>query len=189
MDPDGREQSYLYDILGINEEQREALKLLGPIGILRARAIVDERLEAAQKYAHERRLGPPVDNEADAYRHFTWNVKNVEVFGVEKAKTIADNHEKYSAEGFGGSRRSLMDLWNNSVGRQLAALFPGVSEESLWEAAVNAGVVVLTPDDPRLDEWSSSSEWQGEVSMTEEQKRAVEKHLEQSGGGGDESCE
>jgi hypothetical protein len=79
--------------------------------------------------------GNPVtwDNRADAMRHFQWNAVMTREAGWDIAKYAANRHEINGAKDVGLFREendgivrmrvgqaTLMDLWNNSVGRTLA---------------------------------------------------------------------
>ena len=73
------------------------------------------------------------DNRADAMRHFQWNAVMAREIGYGVAKYAADRHEINGAKETGYFREenentvrmrvgqaTLMDLWNNAVGRKLA---------------------------------------------------------------------
>ena len=163
VDPTGFDA---YDTVGIDTpEKRAAFKLLGPIGSSKAQRIVDDRRDAAILYAQANGLFSAQDNEADAYRHFTWNVENTYAFGESKAKVIGDNHEIYDVGGFGNRADSQMDLWNNSLGRQFAEMYSESDSDSLWELANALGLTANTTSDPRLSNWASDPGFTGEVKI------------------------
>ena len=58
------------------------------------------------------------DSARDAFRHAYWNLRMARTLGPETAQRFADSQEIGSTN-TAGSR--LMDLWNNFVGRRLAA--------------------------------------------------------------------
>ena len=73
------------------------------------------------------------DNRADALRHFQWNAVMTREIGWDVAQYVGDRHEINGAKDEGLFREendgvvrmrvgqaTLMDLWNNSVGRTLA---------------------------------------------------------------------
>ncbi len=61
---------------------------------------------------------PAADSARDAFRHAYWNLRMARTLGPETAQRFADSREIGSTN-TAGSR--LMDLWNNFVGRRLAA--------------------------------------------------------------------
>ena len=61
---------------------------------------------------------PRADSARDAFRHAYWNLRMARTLGPETAQRFADSREIGSTN-TAGSR--LMDLWNNFVGRRLAA--------------------------------------------------------------------
>ena len=73
------------------------------------------------------------ENEADALRHMEWNAIMTREMGIEKAKYFADNHEFYALKEMkyvnsvseytvhcAINSATLMDLYNNKIGRVLA---------------------------------------------------------------------
>jgi RHS repeat-associated protein len=154
IDPNGK---YPLSVTGNNPEKKAAVHTLGYWGCYNANQIQQERQIAAWNYADERGLGRPIDNEADAYRHFTWNVENTHKFGIDKARTIAGNHEKFGVDGFGGSKSSQMDLWNNSLGRSMGERFSSSKCDDIWGLASAMGLPVNSPNDSRLSNWNFNS--------------------------------
>jgi len=67
------------------------------------------------------------DNEADAYKHTTWNYLMARTMGAERAKAMADAHE-VSVPNAPGEQK--MDLYNNRIGRAL----PGGGEAQIEDA-------------------------------------------------------
>jgi RHS repeat-associated protein len=156
IDPDG---CYPLSVTGGNPEKQAAVHTLGYWNAYQAGQIAQNRLKAAYDYSVRHGMGGnALDNEADAYRHFTWNAENTNAFGKDKAKTIADNHETYGADGFGGSSSSKMDLWNNSLGRDFASRFSGNVSDSLWGLALAMGLPVTNTNDSRLSSWNSHND-------------------------------
>ena len=172
VDPTGLD---VYDTVGIDTpEKKAAYKLLGPVGSSKAQRIGDDRREAAALYGQALGLTIPEDNEADAYRHFTWNVENTQAFGVDKAKIIGDNHEIYDVGGFGNRADSQMDLWNNSLGRQFAEMFSESDSDSLWELANALGLTANTTKDGRLSSWANDPGFTGEVKIDAKMQRFLD---------------
>jgi hypothetical protein len=60
----------------------------------------------------------PHNNEADAFRHAYWSFETTRRVGPEAAKTFGDAHERGDSNPI---PERLMDLYNNKVGRDLAA--------------------------------------------------------------------
>jgi hypothetical protein len=95
-------------------------------------------------------------NTADAVRHAYWNALNSRIVGREMAAEIGTAHEmttgNYAAD-------EAMDLWNNQVGRAIAAENPGASRGELLqlvtEAVENGRMVVVTSKDTLA--WSNEA--------------------------------
>ena len=88
--------------------------------------------------------GGTKDNEADAFRHALWSYKMAKSMGYAVAKRITDGHEITTPNPL-GSR--LMDLYNNEVGRQLAADTSnhGLSDEEVIYQALRKGKLRIKP--------------------------------------------
>jgi hypothetical protein len=88
--------------------------------------------------------GSDRNNEADAYKHATWNYLMSKTIGPDRAKIMADAHEidginpSAIGERIGFSKNSqgerLMDLHNNQVGRSL----PPQGEQAIQDALKKA---------------------------------------------------
>ncbi|MGV9263428.1 DUF6973 domain-containing protein [Kitasatospora sp. NPDC003701] len=87
------------------------------------------------------------DSHRDAFRHAYWNALMTKRFGEGWARRYANAHEQLP--GNPGDRES-MDLYNNEVGRRIAAANPHASDEELArlvEEAVRRGdMVVIKPE-------------------------------------------
>lgn len=59
------------------------------------------------------------DGPQDAYRHGYWACRQVQLFGLERARDWTDAHEKYELD----PDRARMDLHNNAVGREVAGRY------------------------------------------------------------------
>ncbi len=88
--------------------------------------------------------GPANNNEADAFRHALWNYKMAMEIGYENAKRFGDSHEITSSN---ADRERLMDLYNNEVGRQLAAdpANHGLSDEEVIIKELRTGKLQTRP--------------------------------------------
>jgi hypothetical protein len=125
--------------------------VLDPIGGMFAIASALAAQEATRKrYPDARVPGSDRNNEADAYKHTTWNYLMSKSIGPERAKIMADEHEvdgvnpSSFGEKIGFSKNPpgerLMDLYNNEVGRNL----PPLGEEAIQQA-VKKGYVRKKP--------------------------------------------
>lgn len=102
------------------------------------------------------------DNEVDAYRHFTWNVLMTRELDYYAAAMVANTHELMEQDrngwidadtvGYAQSlvrtkmnQPTLMDLWNNAVGRSLGdnANYKQLSSEQLFNHAKNNNMLIL----------------------------------------------
>lgn len=98
------------------------------------------------------------DGQGDAFRHTYWNALMSDKFGEDFAKSYATAHERGGGQ---PSHREAMDLFNNNLGRQIAAENPNASPAELANkvgAAVSQGraiVIGTTGDgtDPQIG-WS-----------------------------------
>lgn len=92
------------------------------------------------------------DNEADAYRHFLWNARMTRELGRTVAAKIANRHEVVTWDSKrvnGGivyfvNLSSLMDMYNNAVGREYAENNPNEDYVKLFSrAAFIDGALIL----------------------------------------------
>ena len=104
----------------------------------KANELSNQAIEAAQEYAKATGLTYNEPNKSDAWRHFLWNAKMVREIGFEESEFVGNNHEfksmidldqsyveptNYGAPSIVTGRlnqQTIMDLWNNQVGRVLA---------------------------------------------------------------------
>ena len=102
------------------------------------------------------------DNAADALRHMGWNTMMVWGLNSEQAKYFADNHEIVYLDSLGWvtkiendvvytkmNQPTLMDLWNNSVGRTLGA-DPKITSrdcKKVFDHAVKNNYLLLDADE------------------------------------------
>lgn len=114
---------------------------IDPIGGMFAIASALAAQEAMRKrYPDAVVPGSDRNNEADAYKHATWNYLMSKTIGPDRAKIMADAHEvdglnpSSVGERIGFSKNNqgerLMDLHNNEVGRHL----PPLGEEAIVDA-------------------------------------------------------
>ena len=89
------------------------------------------------------------DNQADAYRHFTWNAEMTEAFGGFDAYVVSLNHEVVSWEShkmitgtwYVVSMSSFMDMHNNFAGIYYATNYPELTSDEQFEKALEDGVL------------------------------------------------
>ena len=100
-------------------------------------------------------------NEADAYRHVTWNARMVEKMGYDKALKISSAHEiaflrehklvTYVTDSNSTLRNAfmpletLMDIWNNSRGVDIAVSGNYWGSEEAFATLLNNGDLITSP--------------------------------------------
>ncbi|MEV0360456.1 hypothetical protein AB0H71_30815 [Nocardia sp. NPDC050697] len=94
------------------------------------------------------------DGHGDAYRHMYWNALMTQRYGEEWTAQFASSHE-----GVGGNApaREAMDLYNNQLGRQVAAENPDASPEDLGrlvQQKIDSGEAIVVNGDRQI-EWSN----------------------------------
>jgi hypothetical protein len=93
------------------------------------------------------------DGHRDAFRHAYWNALMTREFGAEWTQQFATAHEGVPGN---PADREAMDLYNNSVGRQIAIDNPNATPEelaTLVQQAVTDGRMVLFDQQGQL-QWS-----------------------------------
>ncbi|MCC4608636.1 XVIPCD domain-containing protein [Xanthomonas campestris] len=93
------------------------------------------------------------DGHRDAFRHTYWNALLAKEFGNEWAQSFATAHEGMPGN---PANREAMDLYNNQVGRGIAAAHPGASKEQLAQLvgdALKEGKLILMDHEGKLA-WS-----------------------------------
>lgn len=83
------------------------------------------------------------DGHNDAFRHAYWNALMTKHFGLEFAEKFATAHEGVPNN---PQHRETMDLYNNYIGRSIAAAHPNASDEELAnfiKSAVTDGDLLL----------------------------------------------
>ena len=90
------------------------------------------------------------DGHIDAFRHAYWNALMVRQFGKEWTESYAVAHEKVIGN---PPLREAMDLYNNSIGRNIAVNNPRASDKEIADLifkAVQDGDLVVVHKDQRL---------------------------------------
>lgn len=134
----------LYDQLGYdangNGDYGNAAK--NPLDAIKAKSAANAATKAAKdEYGKENpSLG---DGDGDAFRHALWAYKMAKEIGDGPAKAFGDAHERDDRPD--GER--LMDLYNNALGRQLAAdpNNQGRPDEDVIREAIRAGKLQTRP--------------------------------------------
>ncbi|MGW0246731.1 DUF6973 domain-containing protein [Nocardia goodfellowii] len=94
------------------------------------------------------------DNHTDAFRHAYWNALMTQEFGEEWTKEYTTKHEGREDN---RAAREAMDLYNNELGRKIAAANPDLDSDGLKEAvqkAVDNGQAVVVDRNQQLG-WSN----------------------------------
>jgi hypothetical protein len=94
------------------------------------------------------------DGHGDAWRHAYWNALMTRDFGAEWTERFTVAHERIAEDNPGP--REAMDLYNNEMGRQIAAQHPNATNEELARyirQAVDGGQMVAIGKDGQLA-WS-----------------------------------
>lgn len=81
------------------------------------------------------------NDEADAFRHAYWNYQMTRAFGQERARDFSSLYEIFRPNP-GGERR--MDLYNNQIGRELAATEDGPAIGAV-QGAIARGITRNSP--------------------------------------------
>ena len=152
-------------------EYKETVNKYGYKVADKAKKYSDDALELAEKYAEENGFYTEKkgwfnrttkelitwDNEPDALRHMSWCSMMAREIKSETSKFISDNHEiealrdmNYIIDETKGvvrtkmNQATLMDLWNNKVGRELASMpeFKHMDYEELFEYAKKNGYLI-----------------------------------------------
>ncbi len=130
-----------YDPGGIGETANAALN---PFDALAARGDADTAFaETAAQYPNVRNAH---NNEADAFRHATWNAHMTQSIGASEAKKFGDAHERSGAN---PESEIVMDLMNNHNGRVLAEAFPDMDPATLIATAADMGLLQTAPIEVR----------------------------------------
>ncbi|MEY7970545.1 hypothetical protein AB8O38_00945 [Saccharomonospora xinjiangensis] len=136
-DPDGT-----VNFFGQTVTKSEA-DLLDDLGLLGIKDMYDMRNKAFGT-ADDRFPGQDGnDSHRDAFRHAYWNALMTQKFGEEWAQKYGTAHERLPGN---PADREAMDLYNNEVGRKIAAANPDASPEelaNLVEKAVQDGRTVV----------------------------------------------
>ncbi|MEA9732207.1 XVIPCD domain-containing protein [Xanthomonas campestris] len=114
------------------------------------------------------------DGHRDAFRHTYWNALLAKEFGNEWAQAFATAHEGRPGN---PANREAMDLYNNQVGRGIAAAHPSASKEQLAQLvgdAMKEGKLILMDHQGKLA-WSDQVQV-GQHGLSPED--AIQPHLQ-----------
>lgn len=114
------------------------------------------------------------DGHRDAFRHTYWNALLAKEFGNEWAQAFATAHEGRPGN---PANREAMDLYNNQVGRGIAAAHPSASKEQLAQLvgdALKEGKLILMDHQGKLA-WSDQVQV-GQHGLSPED--AIQPHLQ-----------
>ncbi|RJU09581.1 hypothetical protein XcmpCFBP7700_18150 [Xanthomonas campestris] len=114
------------------------------------------------------------DGHRDAFRHTYWNALLAKEFGNEWAQAFATAHEGRPGN---PANREAMDLYNNQVGRGIAATHPSASKEQLAQLvgdAMKEGKLILMDHQGKLA-WSDQVQV-GQHGLSPED--AIQPHLQ-----------
>ncbi len=140
--------SIVEDPRTVTDAEASLLNGLGLLALRDFKDIADQAFAAAdEQFLPEDRN----DNHNDAFRHAYWNALLTKRFGEEWARNYTTAHEALPDN---PAPREAMDLYNNEVGRQIAAANPDASEEELAglvaQAVRDGDMVVVAPDGASL---------------------------------------
>lgn len=128
----------------VTEKEAEMLNGLNPLAQKSFQDIHDRAFDVADERFEP---GDQNDNHNDAFRHAYWNALMTRKYGEAWAEDYATAHEQLPGN---PPAREAMDLYNNEVGRRIAAENPDVDVyqlADLVEKAVKDGeAVVVGPD-------------------------------------------
>lgn len=157
--------SLLTDPVTVTKSEAEMLEALGLSALNDMNSMKEDAFSTADdRFTPEDQN----DNHNDAFRHAYWNALMARRFGQDWTENYANAHE-----GIPGNSeiREAMDLYNNAVGRRIAAENPDASDEeiaNLIEQAVRDGeMVVVGPDGDLV--WSNTIPEGGETGDGEAQ--------------------
>ena len=100
---------------------------------------------------------PLSDGHTDAFRHAFWNARMTQQFGSEWTTQFATAHEAVDTSVNNSAVREAMDLYNNEVGRKIAADNPNASPAEIADkvkAALDRGELVVVNQSGTLS-WSN----------------------------------
>lgn len=121
--------------------------------------------EAKVRFPPQNGANDTADNHTDAFRHAYWNALMTQRFGEDWTRDFATAHERLPNN---PAAAEAMDLYNNEVGREIAAANPRATPAQLADLvqqAVDRGdTVVIAPSGDKLA-WSHTVAW-GEAGTT-----------------------
>ena len=132
------------DPIPVTENEAE---LLDGLGLLNLQDFKDSKEDAYGESERRYDGAGAEDGHQDAFRHAYWNALMSTRIGPEFAEDFGTAHEQRPGN---PSDREAMDLYNNEVGRRIAAENPDASAEELadkvQQAIENGDMVVIGPD-------------------------------------------
>jgi len=144
-----------------DSEIRQIMKLGRLSRIMEFVALKSEAVETARK-AYKGDFDPSNPSQAkdsgyaDAFRHAYWNAMMTKKFGAEWTKEYATRHESI---GGNSPAREAMDLYNNELGRRIAAENPNATPEQLQEkvkASISKGEAIVVSPDRQTITWTNA---------------------------------
>ncbi|WP_232000806.1 WXG100 family type VII secretion target [Mycobacterium kyorinense] len=116
-------------------------------------------VEAKVRFPPQNGPNDTADNHTDAFRHAYWNALMTQRFGENWTRDFTTAHERLPNN---PATAEAMDLYNNEVGRKIAAANPHATPAQLADLvqqAVNRGdTVVIAPGGEKLA-WSDTIPW------------------------------
>jgi hypothetical protein len=147
--PDGGLKGLAADIFGKEPEELTAseAKILDELSLAELKKFEELRNEAFEVADQQYDSADKNDDQNDAFRHAYWNARMAQEYGDDWATRFATAHE--SPPGNPAAREG-MDLYNNEVGRAVAAAHPGASPEEtaryIREAVDSGRTLVIDVD-------------------------------------------
>ncbi|GFG71589.1 DUF4226 domain-containing protein [Mycolicibacter senuensis] len=121
--------------------------------------------EAKVRFPPQNGPNDTADNHTDAFRHTYWNALMTQRFGENWTRDFATAHERLPNN---PATAEAMDLYNNEVGREIAAANPRATPAQLadlvQQAVERGDTVVIAPGGDKLA-WSNTVAW-GEAGTT-----------------------
>lgn len=149
MFPDGGLKGLAADLFGKEPEEltESEARILDELSLTDLKKFEELRNEAFEVADRQYESDDQNDDQNDAFRHAYWNARMAQEFGEDWATRFATAHE--SPPGNPAAREG-MDLYNNEVGRAVAAAHPEASPEQtaryIREAVDSGRTVVIDAD-------------------------------------------
>ncbi|MGV0624703.1 DUF4226 domain-containing protein [Mycolicibacter minnesotensis] len=154
------------DPVHVTAGEARMLEQLSPLALWDLNQIKEAAAtEAKVRFPPQNGVDDTADNHTDAFRHAYWNALMTQRFGENWTRDFATAHERLPNN---PATAEAMDLYNNEVGRSLAAANPHATPAQLadlMQQAVDRGnTVVIAPGGDKLA-WSNTIAW-GEAGTT-----------------------